>query len=93
VFVKFRSSQFAATMSGLNTTVGYYLRDHFAVAGIITSAFGSQSFDTADAKYLFYGWGIKLSVGHRKVQPFVHILIGGVHMFPQTAFSNNGFAM
>jgi hypothetical protein len=42
---------------------------------------------------MFYGGGVKLSVGNRKLQPFVHALIGGVHMFPQTAFSNNGFAM
>jgi hypothetical protein len=93
VLVKFRSSQFAATMSGVNSTVSYYVRDHFAIEGSVTSAFGSQSCDTADAKYMFYGGGVKLSVGNRKLQPFVHALIGGVHMFPQTAFSNNGFAM
>jgi hypothetical protein len=89
--VRFRSSQFAATMSGLDTTIGYYVRDHLAVEGSITSAFGSGSAD-ADGKYLFYGAGVKLSAGNRKLQPFVHALVGGVHMFPQTAFSNNGFA-
>jgi hypothetical protein len=93
VVVKFRSSQFAATMSGVNSTFSYYVRNHFAIEGSVTSAFGSQSFDTADAKYMFYGGGVKLSAGNRKLQPFVHALIGGVHMFPQTAFSNNGFAM
>ena len=93
VLVKFRSSQFAATMSGVNSTFSYYVRNHIAIEGSVTSAFGSQSFDTADAKYLFYGGGVKLSAGNRKLQPFVHALIGGVHMFPQRAFSNNGFAM
>jgi hypothetical protein len=80
-------------MSGLNTTVSYYLRDHFAVEGSVTSAFGSQSFSNAAAKYVFYGTGVKVSTGNRKVQPFVHALVGGVHMFPQTAYSNNGFAV
>jgi hypothetical protein len=91
--VGFRSSLFNATMSGLNTTVSYYLRDHFAVEGSVTSAFGSQSSSSAAAKYIFYGAGVKLSAGNRKLQPFVHALVGGVHMFPQTANSNNGFAV
>ena len=70
-----------------------YLRDHFAMEGGITSAFGLQSSGTADAKYIFYGAGVNLSAGNRKLQPFVHALVGGLHMFPQTAFSNNGFAV
>jgi len=92
-FVRFRSSLFDATMSGLNTTVSYYVRDHLAVEGSVTSAFGSQSSSSAAAKYVFYGAGVKLSTGNRKLQPFVHALVGGIHMFPQTAFSNNGFAV
>jgi opacity protein-like surface antigen len=91
--VGFRSAPFNATMSGLNTTVDYYLRDHFAVEGSITSAFGSQSSSSAGAKYLFYGAGVKLSTGELKLRPFVHALLGGVHLFPQTAQSNNGFAV
>jgi opacity protein-like surface antigen len=91
--VGFRSTPFNATMSGLNTTVSYYLRDHFAVEGSITSAFGSQSSSSAGAKYLFYGAGVKLSTEKRKLEPFVHALLGGVHLFPQTAKSDNGFAV
>jgi len=90
--VGFRSASFNATVSGLNTTLSYYFRDHLAVEGSITSAFGSQSSDSTGAKYIFYGAGIKLSRGNRKLQPFVHALLGGVHMFPQTAYSNDGFA-
>src|ERR1700746_1560419 len=88
----FPSAPFNGTMSGLNTTVSYYLRDHFAVEGSITSAFGGQSFSSATAKYLFYGAGVKLSTGQGKLRPFVHALVGGVHMDPQTAQTNNGLA-
>jgi Outer membrane protein beta-barrel domain len=91
--VGFRSAPFNATMSGLNTTASYYLRDHFAVEGSFTSAFGSQSSSSAGAKYFFYGAGVKLSTGQRKLRPFVHALVGGVHMYPQTAQGNNGFAV
>jgi len=92
-FVGFRSAPFTATVSGLNTTISYYFRDHLAVEGSVTSAFGSQSSSSATAKYVFYGAGVKLSVGNRKLQPFAHALLGGVHMFPQTANSNNGLAV
>ncbi len=88
-FVRFQSSLFNVSMNGLNTSVSYYLRDHFAVEGSVTAAFGSQS---SDAKYVFYGGGVKVSKGNPKLQPFAHALVGGIHMFPQTAFSNNGFA-
>jgi len=88
-FVRFQSSLFSASMNGLDTTVSYYLRDHIAVEGDVTAAFGSQS---SDAKYLFYGGGVKVSKGSPKLQPFAHALVGGIHMFPQ-ATSNNGFAL
>ena len=91
--VRFRSSPFTATLVGLDSSVSYYVRDHLAVEGDITSAFEVHSANDADAKYMFYGAGVKLSAGNRKLQPFVHVLVGGVHMFPQTAFSNNGFGM
>jgi len=87
-FVRFQSSLFSASMSGLDSTVSYYLRDHFAVEGDVTAAFGSQS---SDAKYLFSGGGVKVSKGNSKLQPFAHALVGGIHVFPQTV-SNNGFA-
>jgi hypothetical protein len=85
-FVRFQSSLFSASMSGLDTTVSYYLRDHFALEGNVANAFSE------DGRYLFYGGGVKVSKGNPKLQPFAHALLGGIHMFPQTAFSNNGFA-
>jgi opacity protein-like surface antigen len=85
-FVRFQSSLFNASMNGLNTSVSYCLRDHLALEGNVTAAFSE------DARYLFYGGGVKVSKGNRKLQPFAHALVGEIHMFPQTAFSNNGFA-
>jgi len=56
-------------------------------------AFGSQSSSRAAARYVFYGAGVKLTTGAGRLRPFAHGLLGGVHMFPQTANSNNGFAV
>ena len=85
-FVRFQSSLFNASMNGLNTTVSYYLRDHLALEGNVTAAFSE------DARYLFYGGGVKVSKGNRKLQPFAHALVGGAHIFPRGATGNNGFA-
>lgn len=85
-FVRFHSSLFNASMNGLNTSVSYYLRDHLALEGSVTAAFSE------DARYLFYGGGVKVSKGNPKLQPFAHALIGGAHIFPRAATGNNGFA-
>lgn len=45
------------------------------------------------AKSVLYGAGVRVIVPReQKVRPWAHVLLGGIHMFPQTAFSNNGFA-
>ena len=85
-FVRFQSSLFNASMNGLDTSVSYYLRDHLALEGNVTAAFSE------DARYLFYGGGVKVSKGNPKLQPFAHALIGGAHIFPRAATGNNGFA-
>lgn len=85
-FVRFQSSLFSASMSGLDTTVSYYLRDHLALEGDVENAFSE------DGRYLFYGGGVKVSKGKPRLQPFAHALVGGAHIFPRAAFGNNGVA-
>ena len=90
---RFSSQLFHSTLSGADFTVAYYFRDHFAVVGRVTSAWEIYSAHDSDAKQVFYGGGLKRNWGNRKLQPFVQGLLGGVHMFPQTQFSNNGFGL
>lgn len=85
-FVRFRSSLFNARMNGLNTTLDYYLRDHLALEGNVTSAFSE------DARYVFYGAGVKVSKGNSKLAPFAHALVGGAHIFPRAPIGNAGLA-
>jgi len=84
-YVRFQSSLFNASMNGLDTSVSYYLRDHLALEGNVTAAFSE------DARYVFYGGGVKISKGNPKLQPFAHALIGGAHIFPRAATGNSGF--
>lgn len=91
--LQFGSSLFHSTTLGVNTNVDYYLREHLAVEGRVTSTYEVHSTRDSDGKYVFYGGGMKLSTGNRGVQPFVLALAGGVHMYPQAAFGNNGWAV
>ena len=55
------------------------------VEGNATTAFGSNNF-----RYLCYGGGPKVSWRQRKFEPWVHALVGGVHLLPQTANASQG---
>jgi hypothetical protein len=92
-YLRFRSSQFNANTFGTNTDFTYYLNPWVGVEGDISTGFGSQNPSSAAAKSLVYGAGIRVTAPHqRNVRPWGHFLLGGIHMFPQTAFSNNAFA-
>lgn len=93
-YVKFRSSPITASMNGVNSSVAYYLTNHFAVEGNVTAAFGSQIFDREHTKFLTYTAGAKYIESRGAWEPWAHVLAGGVHMLPQTADgSKNGLAV
>jgi len=92
-YLRFRSSQFNANTFGTNTDFTYFLNAWVGVEGNISTGFGSQSSSSAMAKSIVYGAGIRVTAPHeRYIRPWGHFLVGGIHMFPQTAFSNNAFA-
>jgi outer membrane protein with beta-barrel domain len=91
--VRFRSSVYFATAVGLNSSVSYFITDSLAVEGAVTSAFAPAVFESFErVKYVGYGAGPKYVFGRDRLQPWVHALIGGAHILPQTALgSQNGF--
>jgi hypothetical protein len=93
-FVKFRSVPITASMNGVNSSIAYYLNNHFAAEGNVTAAFGSKIFDREHTKFLSYTAGAKYSEPRGAWEPWAHILAGGVHMLPQAADgSKNGLAV
>jgi hypothetical protein len=95
-YVRFRSAPFNANLSGLHTSLSYYLNDWFAVEGNVVAAFGTQVFGTDRSKYLLYTGGARIAWRdeRRKFEPWMHVLIGGLHVIPQTALGGkNGFAV
>ena len=92
--VVFRSVPFNANLDGINTSLSYFLNDWFAVEGNTIEAFGTKAFgDTS--KYFLYTAGGRIAWrdARRKYEPWMHFLVGGLHMIPQTTLGGkNAFA-
>jgi hypothetical protein len=91
--VRFRSSVYDATAVGLNSSLAYFVKDWLAIEGAVTSAFAPAVFKAGeDVKYVGYGAGPKITLGHNRLDPWVHVLAGGMHIIPQTGVGGeNGF--
>ena len=93
-YVRFRSNEFNANMVGEHTSVTYFATDWLGLEGSVTAAFGSKVFANETSRYLLYTVGPKVAWQGPRWQPFVHALVGGLHMIPQTAGNGkNGFAV
>jgi len=94
-YFRFRSTPFNANLSGLQTSLSYFLNDWFAVEGNAVAAFGTQVFGTDGSKAVLYTGGARIAwrESRRRIEPWMHALVGGLHMIPQTtAGGKNGFA-
>jgi hypothetical protein len=90
--VRFRSSAYSATAVGVHVSLAYFVNNWLAVEGAVTSAFGGSVLANEKFKYVGYGGGPKVTLGGDRLEPWVHLLIGGTHILPQTALrSPNGF--
>ena len=85
--VRFRSSVYYASAPGLNSSLAYWWKEWIAIEGSVTSAFAPPVFENEHFRYLGYGAGPKFSLGHGRLEPWAHALVGGVHLIPQTAAS------
>jgi opacity protein-like surface antigen len=92
--VRFRSSQYDATGVGSNTSVTYFTNEWLGVEGNVNTAFAPTIYQNEHVKYVSYGGGPKVAWRSRKWEPWLHTIVGGVHILPQTAgFSQNGFGL
>jgi hypothetical protein len=86
--VRFRSSHYYATGVGTNTSVTYFTNEWFGVEGSINTFFAPTINQNEHVKYFSYGGGPKIAWRARKWEPWMHAIVGGAHIQPQTA--NNG---
>jgi len=93
-WTRFRSQEFNASALGLNTSLAYYTNDWFAVEGNVSTGFAPELPNGDHVKLLFYGIGPKIAWRQRRWEPWLHVLVGGVHEQPQTAAGGkNAFAV
>jgi hypothetical protein len=94
-YFRFRSTPFDANLNGLQSSLSYFLNDWFAVEGNTVAAFGTRVFGGDRSKALLYTGGARIAwrESRRRIEPWMHALVGGLHMVPQTAAGGkNGFA-
>jgi len=90
--IRFRSSLYEATGVGFHSAAAFFLKDWLAIEGAVTSGFAPTIYADEHIKILTYGAGPKISLGHSRIEPWVHALAGGIHALPQTAGNGrNGF--
>jgi hypothetical protein len=90
--VRFRSSVYEATGVGFHSAAAFYFNDWLAVEGAVSTGFAPTIFADEHVKILTYGAGPKISLGRRRIEPWLHVLGGGIHAIPQTGLGGkNGF--
>jgi hypothetical protein len=96
-YVHFKSAPFSANLSGIHTSVAYSLTEWFALEGSVVAAFGGDVFGSGEmSKYALFTGGGRVFWNRQphRFSPWVHILVGGVHVNPQIAGSSkNAFAL
>ena len=83
--VRFNSSVFNANAIGIKTSVAYFLNEWLGVEGNITAAFSLATIGTDHVKVVIYGGGPKVAWRQRRWEPWLHGILGGAHLQPQTS--------
>jgi opacity protein-like surface antigen len=92
-FYRFQSNIINASLVGTNTTVSYWTSSWLAVEGNIVTGFAPAINVNEHVKYFGGGGGIRVGGRRNRFEPWVHALVGGAHLQPQTAGnSRNAFS-
>ena len=90
--MSFRSTVFNANLNGFHTSLSYSWKDWLGVEGSVLAAFGSSTLNHEGSHIVLYGAGPRVGFNRGRFQPWAHVLAGGIHVYPQTAFNLNGLA-
>ncbi|MBZ5539235.1 MAG: hypothetical protein LAN61_01820 [Acidobacteriia bacterium] len=87
VYVHFSSTPISGvSLNGIHTSVTYAVNRWFGLEGAVTAA-GSAStiFANEHVKFALYGGGPRFTYRSDHWQPWVHAIVGGSHLQPQTS--------
>ncbi|HYL64023.1 MAG TPA: hypothetical protein VE077_15515 [Candidatus Methylomirabilis sp.] len=91
-YMSFRSALFHASVNGLRTSFSYSWKDWLGVEGNVLAAFGSSTLNNEASHIVLYGAGPRFGLNTGSFQPWAHVLVGGIHVYPLTGSNVNGFA-
>jgi hypothetical protein len=84
-YIRYLSSQFNENLLGLNTTLTYFTNSWFGVEGNVVTGFSTGNISGNHVKLVGGLGGIHLGARRARWEPWVHALVGGSHLQPQTA--------
>ena len=84
-FYRFQSNIINASLVGTNTTVSYFTSSWLAVEGDVVTGFAPAINVNEHVKYFGGGGGVRVGARRNRFEPWVHALVGGAHLQPQTA--------
>jgi hypothetical protein len=91
-YLRFRSTLYAANLVGLHTSFTYFRYAWLGFEGNVVAAFGSSSLLNESSRAVIYAGGPRIAWREKRFQPWMHALVGGIHIRPQTASSINSVA-
>jgi opacity protein-like surface antigen len=84
-FYRFQSNLINASLAGTNTMVSYWTSSWVAVEGNIVTGFAPAINLNEHVKYFGGAGGVRVGGRRNRFEPWVHALVGGAHLQPQTA--------
>jgi hypothetical protein len=84
-YTRFLSNQFNANLIGVNTSLTYFTNSWFGVEGNVITGFSTSTVNGDRVKLAGGLGGIHLGARRARWEPWVHALVGGSHLQPQTA--------
>ena len=86
-YVHFSSTPISGTsLNGIHTSVTYAVNRWFGVEGAVTAAGSARTISANEhVKFALYGGGPRFTYRSEHWQPWVHVIVGGSHLQPQTS--------
>lgn len=92
-FLRFLSNRFDASLVGLNTTVTYFTNGWFGLEGNLVTGFAPAIYGDDPVKFFGGAGGVRIGSRRARWEPWLHGLVGGSHLQPQTAGASRGSLM
>ena len=91
-YFHYRSSIFNSNLYGLHTSFTYFRYEWLGIEGNVVASFGTSNLLNESSRAVLYSAGPRFAWREKRFQPWLHALVGGLHIRPQTTSNINGVA-